>query len=182
MDSEDAEKRRVTQSAQNKMRQRQSEIDELWFKGFRKATDIVEKTAFPLLFVKKRLTFLKKSLTPKTQAGLQYEKNKILEEIALVQRLGWEIAEDTKKDGKAIALSAGRLVVSVLDLKAKVSGVVQEKLVRSPGEEASKLLSDIRKLEQESKTPREESKSQESKEDGKKEMPLPDFLKAIEER
>jgi len=165
-----------------KARDRQATVATLWWQGNNKAT-IIEKTGYPLAEVTRHLKVIRYSLTPKTEEVLHFRRNKVRNKINLVQQKAWDIIkkvenESIGKDSYRIALIALSRITSSQELEAKVEGITQEKLVVGPEEEASKLLSDVKMLEEKRLVAQ---KTEGSVEDVEKETPLPDFLKGMDE-
>ena len=126
---------------------RREKVADYYFKGY-KPREIAEKCDLTLPQVRADIHVIKGWLSAKTIKRLEYRKNRSLAKIELAQRKAWGIWE-ANASYPNIQLSAQRVIKELLELEARVEGVIAEKLIVEPDREASKLMEELRKIEKE---------------------------------
>lgn len=149
---------------QKRKQDRRGLVADLFYKGF-KAEEIASKLGVKVQSVREDLKIIRQWLNRKTIKKLEYRKNQSIAKIELAQRKAWGIFE--ANGDPTVKLGAQRVVVSLLELEAKVEGVIAERVVGGAEAQAAKLLDRLMKIDQEAKAKGNGHKEGESLPDAK---------------
>lgn len=125
---------------------RREKVADYHFKGY-KVREIAGLLELSLPQVRADIKVIKGWLSAKTIKKLEYRKNRSIAKIELAQRTAWGIFERYSAQPN-IQLSAQRVIKELLELEAKVEGVIAEKLVVGPDLEATKLMEELKAIEE----------------------------------
>jgi len=137
--------------------ERRAKVAELHLKGYSNL-EIVKELGSTHTTVSGDLTYFRKQMEARVIKKLEYRKKRAIARINLVQKKAWDIFDSVINDN--IKLAAQRVIISALELGAKVDGLIQEKLVMGPEQESQKLLKELKEIE---------AKAQENKGNGHEE-------------
>lgn len=129
---------------------RREMVADLYFKGYLRPAiaERLKKEGMEVSTrtISKDLQLIKKQLRTKSIATLEYRKAKYLRALDQVRSDAWALRERFGKEPSA-CFASHRVVISALDLQAKIDGVITEKISVAPGriEELQKELIGIEK-------------------------------------
>lgn len=144
--------------------ERRAKVAELHLKGYTNL-EIAKELGVTGKTVGEDMKYIKRLMDARVVKSLEYRKKRHLEKINLVQKKAWDIFDDTRIKNQSIRLAAQRVIISALELGAKVDGLIQEKLTIGPEQASQKLLKELKDLE-------EKAQADENEGDGHKEEEL----------
>ena len=131
--------------------ERRQKVAELYLQGISSPSEIGEVLKVSSHTIVKDLKFLRRHIEDRAIKTLEKRKNKSLSRINLVIRKAWEIFDNTKYVKPETKLSAQRVIISALELEAKVDGLISEKLTVGPELASQALMKRLRDIEEKAK-------------------------------
>jgi len=127
---------------------RREKVADYWLKGYSNK-EIAEATGYSLQEVGKHLTKIKSDLSSKGARKLEYRKNRLIAKLGLAQKKAWDIW--TKSTNDTMKLSAHRVLTGLLELEAKVEGVIAEKTPTGADRAVESLFKELLSVEKRAK-------------------------------
>lgn len=126
---------------------RRQRVAELYLQGISSPGEIAKQLNVSSHTIVKDLKFIRKHIEDKAAKTLNKRKNKSLARINLIIRKAWEIFDNKQYTKPETKLSAQRVIISALELEAKVDGLISEKLTVGPEQASQALLKKLRDIE-----------------------------------
>jgi len=124
--------------------ERRAKVADLHLKGYSNL-EIINELKSTATTISADITYLRKQMDAKAIRKLEYRKKRALAKVNLIQKKAWDIFDNVKNEN--IKLAAQRVIISALELGAKVDGLIQEKLTIGPEQASQKLLKELKDLE-----------------------------------
>jgi len=142
---------------------RQNAIAKLYFKGYGTPALIMpvinkylkDEDKLTLKEVQHYLKLVKTALNPSTQKSIEYRRAQLRREIQAAQQKAWEFVDGTALGIQLLPkekIAALRVVVSTVDLRAKIEGVTQEKVIIDDTDKTAQAnIDELAKIEKEAR-------------------------------
>lgn len=124
--------------------ERRRKVALLYLKGY-SAKEICQKLNLSPTIVAVDIKTLDEAFNVKTIRTLEYRKSRILAKIQLEERDAAEIREQFKNT-PSVVLATKRVMKELLELEAKVEGVIAEKLTTTPDIKASQIQRELKAI------------------------------------